>query len=503
MERTYKIKSKINVIFGLLNGAISTLQTLWFIPYVKSYLGTDAYGYIAVINGLINTLTIVSFAIGSMSARFILVELNRGNYEKAKKFFNSDLFALIGLSILTCLVGLLLCFHLKYVMNITDEFVNQVEILFAMTLFSFIVQLIETPFSATIYYTDSVYINYVFFICDYLARIFLTVYLFNNGLVVLWTAALASDIVFFISLIFYVYYKNKVIPTLTVSFSYFDKEYLRKIFGSGIWFSISSAGNTMLTSLNSYFANILCGAFITGIYSAILQFSIIENVILSVLVNTSVAQMFKLYSQEKHKSLFEFIVKVMTSVGIFISIISGGIIVFGNDFMNLWMGSKFTHYNLIIILTCIFLPLTLPSQVINQYFSTANKVKIPAITTVFFVILNAFLAVIFVKAFNLYIYGIILASIATQVIRDIIFYPVYFSKISNIFNKKILIPYIIAVVDLIVVIVLCSVTRSFVGFGNLNDFIIGVFLGGGLSTIASYFIWILLKNIFFKLNFYC
>ena len=206
MGKNYNIKSKINMIFGLLNGVISTAQTLWFIPYVKSYLGTDAYGYIAVINGLINTLTIISFAIGAMSARFIVVELNRKNYDEANKFFNSDLAALTGLSIITCLVGLTICFNLRYVMNITNNFITQVEVLFCMTLFSFLIQLIETPFSASIYYTNSVYISYIFFIGDYIARIFLTIYLFNNGVTVLWTAALASDIVFFISFIFYILY---------------------------------------------------------------------------------------------------------------------------------------------------------------------------------------------------------------------------------------------------------------------------------------------------------
>lgn len=494
MGTTYKIKSRINIIFGLLNGAISTVQTLWFISYVKSYLGTDAYGYIAVINGLLNTLTIVSFAIGSMSARFILVELNRQNYKKAKKFFNSDLLALIVLSILTCAVGILLCFNLKYIMKINKGFVNQVEVLFIMTLLSFIFQLIETPFSASIYYTNAVYISYIFFISDYIARILLTIYLFHKGLIVLWTAALASDIIFFISFIFYISYKNRVIPILKVDLSYFDKSYLSKIFGSGFWFSISSAGNTMLTSLNAYFANILCGAFITGIYSAILQFSIIENVILGVLINSSVAQLFRLYSQEKYTSLFEFVIKIMTIVGVFVSIISGGIIVFGNDFMRLWMGKEFIHYNDIIVMMCVYLPITLPSQVINQYFSTVDKVKIPAIMTVMFVGLNALLAVIFVKCFNLYIYGVIIASIVTQLIRDIIFYPFYFSKTSKVFNYKILLPYIVSVVDMVLVITLCTGVRNVVGYTSLSKFIIGVFLGGGAATIVSYYIWALLKR---------
>lgn len=491
-----EIKTKVNILFGLINGVVSTLQTLWFIPYVKSYLGSTAYGYIAVVNGLINTLTIISFAVGSMSARFIVIELDKGNLSEAKKYFNSDFFALIFLGVITSLIGLIICLNINLVMNVKSEFIGSVQLLFGMTLFSFIMQLVETPFSASMYYTNSIYISYVIFILDYLTRILFTVLLYKNGNPVIWSAAIASDVIYFGSLLFYVYYQKRVIPKLKVSVSNFDFSYLKKILGSGLWFSISSAGNTMLSSLNSYFSNILCGVFITGIYSSIMQFNIIENVVLGVLVNSAVSRMFSLYSQKNYDELFGYIIKTMIGVSLILGVASGCIAVFGNDFVTLWLGESFSGYNLMIFLTVMYLPLTLPSQVINQYFSVANKVKIPAIATIIFVLINFLLAILFVKVFDFYIYGVIIASIIVQFVRDNIFYPYYFYKTMPSFKLTIILPYIVSIVVVFVVVSLCNFIHQFFLDKTVLNFFLESIIGGFVSLVFSFSCWKFIKRMF-------
>ena len=498
MDKNELVKSRINVFFGLLNGIVSSLQTLWFIPYVKSYLGTTAYGYIAVINGIINTLMVISLAIGAMSARFIVVELNKKEYSEANKYFNSDLFALLLLGFITSIVGLIITFNLNSVMNVMPKFYREVQVLFLMTLFSFLLQMIGSPFSASFYFTNSIYLNYIVYIIDYLSRIVFTVFLFHNGYVKLWTASFASDIVYILALLFYIFYCRKNIPQLKVTRLYFSVKHLLSILKSGIWFSVSTAGNMMLSSLSSYFANILCGVFITGVFSAIMQLNIIENVVLNVLVNASTSKMFELFSQKKDKELFTFIIENMTIVGIFIGIISGGIIVYGTDFMRFWMGNKFADYNLLIIITVVYLPLTLPSQIINQSFSVMNKVKVPAIATIIFGFLNLLVAVILVRVFNLDIYGIALATLIVQSLRDIIFYPYYLFKTGYKFTFRICLPYIISVINLLVSISISCGIKKIVTPSTITNFAISVLLAGFIMAVVSYLLWNSLKRILCK-----
>lgn len=104
-----------------------------------------------------------------MSARFIVVELNRKEYSEANKYFNSDLFALLLLGFITSIVGLIITFNLNSVMNVMPKFYREVQVLFLMTLFSFLLQMIGSPFSASFYFTNSIYLNYIVYIIDYLS----------------------------------------------------------------------------------------------------------------------------------------------------------------------------------------------------------------------------------------------------------------------------------------------------------------------------------------------
>lgn len=498
MRKNSLIKSRLNILFGLLNGLISSLQTLWFIPYVKSYLGTTAYGYIAVVNGIVNTLMVISIATGSMSARFIVVELDRKNFKEANKYFNSDLFALIILGAFTSVVGLIITFNLSSVMNVVPKFYRQVQLLFLMTLFSFLLQMVGSPFSSSFYFTNSIYLNYLVYIIDYVSRIIFTILFFSNGVVKIWTASFASDLVYICAFLFYILYCKRYVSKIKVSKIYFSLKHLLSILKSGIWFSISTTGNMMLSSLSSYFANILCGVFITGVFSAIMQLNIIENVVLNVLVNASTSKMFDLFSNDRRDDFLIYILETMTMVGLFIGIISGGIIVYGSDFMRFWMGPKFARYQLLIMMTVIYLPLTLPSQILNQSFSVMNKVKIPALVTIAFGILNILLAVILVKVVKLDIYGIVLAMMIVQSLRDILFYPYYFFRSGYRFTFKVYLPYLISAINLVFSVVSCLSIRRVILPDSLLNFSLSVVAAGGVAAAVAYIIWYLYRKYIFN-----
>lgn len=319
---------------------------------------------------------------------------------------------------------------------------------------------------------------------DYIARVIVTIVLFENGHTVLWSAAIATDIVYLIMLIFYVYYSYHKLPELKIDFSAFRVKKLFDLFKSGVWIAVSSGGNMMLSSLNLYFANLLCGVLITGIYASIMQFNIISVMILTVLVNSLLPKMFKLFSLDETKKLFNYTIYSMSLSALALSIISGGIIVFGNDFMGFWMGQEFKGYQLLILLTVVHLPLTLPSQVLNQTFTVMNKVKVPAIATILFGILNLIVAVILSKYFKMGIYGIALSSLLIQIIRDVIFYPLYFSKITSYYSWKLLTPVVLGILGLLLTILVSKVMYTLVIPKNVMLFALDITVVG-IILIAS------------------
>lgn len=482
-------KFKLNFLFGIFNSVISALQTFWLIPYVKEYLGSSAYGYISVVNGLVNVLLVISTAVASMGTRFVLVNLESKKYKEANIYFNSEVVAMILSGIIISIIGILLTFNLNSFMNISPLFYHDVQILFILTILSFIIQLLSSPFSASFFYTNSLYITYIIYICDYISRILLTIFMYRSGHVVLWSAILATDIVYTLGLFLYIWYSKQNIPHLIIKKGYFNIKHLFELISSGMWIAVSSAGNMLLSSLNTYLSNIFCGVFITGIYAAIAQFNIIESTLLGVLVNTLLPKMFKLFSKKSQNDFTEYTVNSMLLVALFLSVVSGGIIIFGNDFMRIWMGKKFTGYEILIIITTIYLPITLPSQVLNQSFTVMNKIKLPAMATIFFGILALLFAYVFTRVFNFGIYGIAIATMLSQILRDNLFYPLYFSKLVQSFIKYQFLPILAAVIGVMASTIICFGVRYFIIPQTLLKFAIDVLIGGGSSLLFIYFVY--------------
>lgn len=74
--------------FGVQFGVIFFLT-----PYIINELGSETYSFIPLTNNIVGYTNILTAAFYSMTARFIAVESNRGNNEKASVFFNSALLA--------------------------------------------------------------------------------------------------------------------------------------------------------------------------------------------------------------------------------------------------------------------------------------------------------------------------------------------------------------------------------------------------------------------------
>lgn len=276
---------------------------------------------------------------------------------------------------------------------------------------------------------------------------------------------------------------------MIVKKSYFNIKYLFELIASGTWIAVSSAGNMLLSSLNTYLSNIFCGVFITGIYAAITQFNIIESTLLGVLVNTLLPRMFKLFSSKRQNDFTKYTINSMLLSSLFLSVVSGGIIIFGNDFMRIWMGEKFTGYEILIIITTIYLPITLPSQVLNQSFTVMNKVKLPALATIFFGLLTLMFAYIFTRVFHFGIYGIATATMLSQILRDNFFYPFYFSRLVQSFRKYQLLPIMIAIIGVIGSTIICFCVRNFIIPQSLIKFILDVLIGGGSSLGFIYLVY--------------
>jgi len=198
-----------------------------------------------------------------------------------------------------------------------------------------------------------------------------------------------------------------------------------------MWVSITKAGNVLLSNLNTYYSNLFCGVLITGVYATIQQVSTMITMVLSTLVNCFLPDMYRLYAKANNKELLEYSLYSMKIVGVFIGIITGGIISLGGEFLYLWVGEAFLDYRWILVLSVCYLPLVLPSEIINQVAITTNRIKEPALITLLVGVVNLCMVLLSQVVFKLGIKGIIISNTVTLVIRSLCYFPKFLGKALN------------------------------------------------------------------------
>lgn len=428
-------KSKINIIFSLLNVMVSAIQSLWLLSYVQGIMGVEAYGYIAVVTSVVNMANIITMAFASFTSRFVTVNLHQKKIEQANRYFNSSFFGLLIISVICgiCFTGMSASVGIW--MDVEGEYIEQVRILMLLTAGSFLLNTVSTPLKAGVYYTNKIYIMHGLQIGSYLSRIAFAMFLYNIGAPQLWYAYAGSFIFDLFSFFYYGIIYKKMMPCVSISLKNFRWRETKDILSSGLWVSVNKSGASLLTTVNTYLISIIVSAYMTGIYSTVTQFVSFVGMMTMALISCMVPVIYKLYADGKQKELYFYISKSMKFLSVFLGMTVGGLIVYERFLLTLMINRIYMEQSLLILLTLLEIPLAYPANVTEQVLIAHNKFTVPAMSQLIIGILN--IAVIFVvyKIRGASIYTIVIAGCFLSVIRNLIFLPIYNQYISG-YKKK-------------------------------------------------------------------
>lgn len=417
-----------NLSISFISFFVSIGSAFWLTPFIISNLGVEANGYIGTVTDLLNTATIITLAITAMSSRYISIELQRGNIKQANKYFNS-----IFISIATLALGLFILFfvaaqNIDKIIQIDATSIDDVRKLLYIVFATFLITFLKTPFLGVLYYRNRLDIIYTFQIVSHIFRVVLSIAVFELYRPMVWVPNLGVLIIEALATLYIVNKNKNLVPELRISLRDFDIKAIKLIVNSGIWVSISKAGTVMLSTLNTYLINIFIGPKQAGIYVSIFLLNSMLVVMVNAIVPSFIPQMFKLYAQRKIPDLVSYVKRSIVILGVPIGIVVGGIIVFGQSFITLWLGKQFGEYELLLIATVIYLPIVLPVELLSQMNITTNNIKTPAIATLIFGAMNLLMIYIFFTFTSLGIFAIPIAQMVSLSIRAAVFFPIYCAK---------------------------------------------------------------------------
>lgn len=140
-----------NAVALYIRSIITMLIGLYTSRVILQALGVEDYGIYNVVGGFVSMFSLISGSLSGSVSRYLTFELGRGNTDELKKVFSTSIYVLIGLSILVIIatetIGL---WYLYNKMVIPAERMTAAFWVFQISVFTFVLSLINTPYSASI-----------------------------------------------------------------------------------------------------------------------------------------------------------------------------------------------------------------------------------------------------------------------------------------------------------------------------------------------------------------
>ena len=263
----------INLTSNLLSLGISTLISLWLVPFMINRLGADAYGYVPLTQQLINYLTVVTIALNSMIARFFTIAMERGDKDGAEKYFNTSLYSNIMISLLLLVPLVISTVFLDRLIIIPARMVSDVQLSFILFGLVFAISTISSTFSVATFYTNKLYLSSVSNAASTIVRAAVILFLFYVISPMIWQVAFSSLISMIVLFALSYWILKRILPGFRVSFRQFDRKKFTDITFSGMWMSLNWSGAILFLYVDLLVANWILGPTVSGEYAAILQWS--------------------------------------------------------------------------------------------------------------------------------------------------------------------------------------------------------------------------------------
>lgn len=434
-------KTMINLICSIMVLATNVIISFWLSPYIVKNIGVEANGFVTLANNFVTYAQLIVTALNSMAARFIAISYVKKDYKKANIFYNSIFWGNLIIVAVLIIPAVYLIFRLETLIDVPSDIVTDVKILFGFVFFNFFITTGFPNWDCGTYVSNRLDRTYIPQMVTSIFRCLFLILIFIILSPKVYYVGIAATIVTIANLTANWYNTHKLTPELKIELLpekiIFDKCAVKELVGSGIWNTISSVGNMLLSGLDLIICNLFLGAANMGILSLS---KIIPNYMqqLSNSIRNAFAPELTLnYAQDNKDILLKDINRAMKITSIIMTIPIAIVIILGEEFFKLWVPSQDAKLlQILSILSILGYIFTSGTQILFNVFSTVNKVRPNAIAMLVCGAISTGITVLIIKFTDLGIYAVAGVSTFCNLVRNMIFtLPVTAKYLGYKWNK--------------------------------------------------------------------
>lgn len=420
-----KNELKIGSILSILSIIISSLISIFYTPMYMKYLGTTDYGINSLVQSIMAYIGMLNLGLGSAMVRYTVRYRTEGKIEEEKSLNGMFLIIFTIIMIISIIIGTYIyqvlpdLFSEKFTPN---ELVKTRKV-FAVTMLgtalSFPVGVFSTNISSREKFLYQRLISLIRLVLTPILGAILMIKGF--GLVaVVSTAIILGIINNFLDIV----YAFKI--GMRIKFKNFDFEILKDISKYSFYIFLNIIIDRIYWGTDRIIIGKFIGPLSVGIYSIASVFNSIYMGLSTAVSGVLFPRINKLVVEKKYNELSDMFISIGRVQYILLGLISSGFIVFGQEFIYLWLGKGYEDVYKIAL--WIMIPLTIPliQNTGIAIVQARNKHQFRSIIYFFIAILNIIMSIILVK--NYRVIGCAVATGISFILGNIIIINIYYWK---------------------------------------------------------------------------
>lgn len=439
-----------NMMFLYTRMTVVTLLSLITIKYTLQILGIEDYGIYNVVGGVVTFLTFVNATMSSAAQRFLAFDLGRDDSKAYNNTFNALLIIFFLVGIFIFILFEIFTQPLIYEwLKIPEERQGAAEIVYHLSVLSFIFNLWVTPFISGILANERMGIYAYIAIADTVSKLFLLLILIYSPFDKLITYAFGFLIITATTNLIYVIYNQRKIKSTRIYF-FFEKKMFYKLVKYIGWSFFGSVSAVMCNQGLSILMNLFFGVTVNAAKAISDRvMGIIQSFTLNFYMAVS-PQIFKSYAAGEHKRTTDLAFGSTRLAFYLMFIIIVPAIISTEDILKLWLSSTctedmviFTQLSLIFIMVNVFeTPITFMIRAtgdIKKYQIYVGSITLLIIPVSYILYLNGY------PAYTAFICEIVIYAFV-QIIRILVAKNFYKIGLAAYFKEVLLAPLSISTV---------------------------------------------------------
>lgn len=414
------------IIVSGLGVFISYLINFLLTPYITDNIGIEAYGFVSLAKNFVNYAQIATIAITSFVVRYISVSYHERKMQEANEYYSTSVIACVALAGAIFISALLLITKIDLLLNVPQNLIFSVKLLFLIVFLNFVLTTATTPFTTAAYIKNRLDITGIIKIIAYLVDASVMVILFINCTPNVWFVGMGSLAASVVTFICTYILSKKLVPELVFNKDFFSVSKLKNLVGNGIWNSLNSLGNELNSGLDLIISNLFLNGVATGQIAVVKTIGTMFSMLYEVVYQPFQPNLIKAYASGDVNIFIYEQKKAMRICGYFSNVAFAGFVALGGLYYKLWLPSEDTKLlHMLTIVTVLGSVTAGVMRPIYYVYTLTLKNKLPCWITIAGGFLNVVSMYVLLKYTQMGVYAIVSTTTVIMLCINLFFNPVY------------------------------------------------------------------------------